>query len=143
MNSRSTQTPERSVADVLMEIKDELRDFIETRYELFRSELNEGLSTVKSAAPLAVAALILFGTAYLLLTLALVAVIAVAFWNSPYHWFFAFLIVGVVWALTAGILAFLVRNDLRTRGLFPKKTVEVLKRDKRWLQNEAKGHPAV
>jgi uncharacterized membrane protein YqjE len=143
MNSRSTQTPERSVADVLMEIKDELRDFIETRYQLFRSELNEGLSTVKSAAPLAVAALILFGTAYLLLTLALVAVIAVAFWNSPYHWSFAFLIVGVVWALTAGILAFLVRNDLRTRGLFPKKTVEVLKRDKRWLQNEAKGHPAV
>jgi uncharacterized membrane protein YqjE len=143
MNSRTTQTPERSVADVLMEIKDELRDFIETRYELFRSELNEGLSTLKSAAPLAIAALILFGTAYLLLTLALVAVIAVAFWNSPYHWFFAFLIVGVVWALTAGILAFLVRNDLRTRGLFPKKTVEVLKRDKRWLQNEAKGHPAV
>jgi uncharacterized membrane protein YqjE len=143
MNSRTTQTPERSVADVLMEIKDELRDFIETRYELFRSELNEGLSTLKSAAPLAIAALILFGTAYLLLTLALVAVIAVAFWNSPYHWFFAFLIVGVVWALTAGILAFLVRNDLRTRGLFPKKIVEVLKRDKRWLQNEAKGHPAV
>lgn len=140
MSSRTTQAPERSVADVLMEIKDELRDFVETRYELLRSELHEALSTVKSAAPLAVAAAIFFATAYFLLTLALVAVIAVAFWNSPYHWFFAFLIVGVVWAITGGILAFLVRNDLRTRGLFPKKTVEVLKRDKRWLQNEVKGH---
>jgi uncharacterized membrane protein YqjE len=143
MSSRTAQVPERSVADVLMEIKDELRDFVETRYELFRSELNEGLSTVKSAAPLAVAAAIFFATAYLLLTLALVAVIAVAFWSSPYHWFFGFLIVGVVWGITGGILVFLVRNDFRKRGLFPKKTLEVLKRDKRWLQNEVKGHPVV
>ncbi len=56
MSSRTTQVPERSVADVLMEIKDELRDFVETRYDLLRSELHEALSTVKSAAPLAVAA---------------------------------------------------------------------------------------
>ena len=143
MSSRTNQTPERSVADVLMEIKNELRDFVETRYELFRSELKDGLSTVRSAAPLAIAAAIFFGTAYLLLTLALVAVIAVAFWNNPYHWFFAFLIVGVVWAIIGGVLAFLVLNGLRTRGLFPKKTVEVLKRDKRWIQNEVKGHPVV
>lgn len=143
MNSRSTQTSERSVADVLIEIKGELKAFLETRYELLRSELNQGLSTVKSAAPLAIAAAIFFATAYVLLTLALVAVIAVAFWNNPYHWFFAFLIVGLVWAITGGVLAFLVRNDLRTHGLFPKKTVEVLKRDKRWLQNEVKGHPVV
>lgn len=143
MSSRTTQVPERSVADVLLEIKNELRDFAETRYELFRSELNDGLSTVKSAAPLAMAAGLFFATAYALLTLALVAVIAVAFWSSPYHWFFAFLIVGVAWAITGGILAFLVRNDFRSHGLFPKKTVEVLKRDKRWLQNEAKGHPVI
>lgn len=143
MSSRSAQVPERSVADVLLEIKNELRDFVETRYELFRSELNEGLNTVKSAAPLAMAAALLFATAYLLLTLALVAVVAVAFWSNPYHWFFAFLIVGVLWAIVGGILALLVRNGLRSHGLFPKKTVEVLKRDKRWLQNEAKGHPVI
>jgi uncharacterized membrane protein YqjE len=143
MISRTTQVPERSVADVLVEIKNELRDFVETRYELFRSELSDGLSTIKSAAPLAIAAAIFFVTAYFLLVVALVAIIAVAFWSSPYHWFFAFLIVGVVWAITGGILAFLVRNNLRSRGLFPKKTVEVLKRDKRWIQNEVKGNPAV
>jgi uncharacterized membrane protein YqjE len=131
------------VAEVLVEIKDELKDFVETRYELFRSELQDGVAGLKAAAPLAAAALLFAATAYVLLTLALVALIAVAFWSSPYHWFLAFLIVGVVWTITAGILGFLVRNDLRNRGLVPKKTIEVLKRDKRWLQNEAKGQPVV
>ena len=143
MSTRSSQYPERSVADVLLDIKDELKDFIETRYELFRSELQEGVSTVKSAVPLAAAAAVFLATAFFLLTLALVSAVAVAFWNSPYHWFFAFLIVGVVWTIIAGILAFLARNDFRNRGLIPKKTIEVLKRDKRWLENEAKGYPTV
>src|SRR5207248_2213783 len=143
MSRRATQYAERSVADVVGEMKDELKDFLETRYEVFRSEMQEGLRTVKSAAPLAAAAVVFLATAYVLLTLALVALIAVAFWSSPYHWFFAFLIVGLIWTVTAGILGFLARNDLRRRGLFPKKTIEVLKRDKRWLKNEVKGHSVV
>ena len=52
-------------------------------------------------------------------------------------------ILGIVWLVAGAILAFLVRNHLRTRGLVPKKTIEVLKRDKRWLQNEAKGYRPV
>ncbi|HZQ67363.1 MAG TPA: phage holin family protein [Terriglobales bacterium] len=143
MSSKTTQYPERSVADVLSEIKVELQDFIETRYKLFRAEMNEGLRTVKSAAPLAAMSVVFLVTGYLLLTLALVSLVAVAFWNSPYHWFFAFLIVGVGWMVIAAMLGLLVRNSLRKQGLLPKKTIEVLKRDKVWIQNEAKGHPIV
>jgi len=143
MSSRNTQYPERSVAEVLSEVTGELKDFVDTRYQLLRTEFQEGMGTIKSAAPLAAAAAVFLVTAYFLLTLALVSVIAVAFWNNPYHWFFAFLILGIVWLVAGAILAFLVRNHLRTRGLVPKKTIEVLKRDKRWLQNEAKGYRPV
>jgi len=143
MSSRTSQYPERSVGDVLLEMKAELKDFVETRYELFRSELQEGLASAKSAAPLAAVSAVFLVTAYFLLTLALVSAVAVAFWSNPYHWFFGFLIVGVVWMVIAAILAFLVRNQLRTRGLFPKKTIEVLRRDTRWLKNEAKGSATV
>src|SRR5689334_10120834 len=143
MSSRNTQYPERSVAEVLSEVTGELKDFVDTRYQLLRTEFQEGIGTIKSAAPLAAAAAVFLVTAYFLLTLALVSVIAVAFWNNPYHWFFAFLILGIVWLVAGAILAFLVRNHLRTRGLVPKKTIEVLKRDKRWLQNEAKGYRPV
>ena len=142
-SSRTSQYPERSVGDVLLEIKGELTEFVETRYQLLRSELQESIASAKSAAPLAATAAVFLVSAYFLLTLALVAAVAVAFWNNPYHWFFAFLIVGVVWAVIAAILVFLVRNQLRTRGLLPKKTIEVLRRDTRWLKNEAKGSATV
>lgn len=143
MSSRTQQYPERSVADVLVEIKDELKAFVDTRYQLLRSEVSEAVKRVRSAVPLAAAAVLFFVTAYALLTIALVALVAVAFWNSPYHWFFAFLIVGLVWACTGGILSFLVYNDFRKQGLLPKQTVEILKRDKRWLETEVRGQHVV
>ena len=143
MSSRNTQYPERSVADVVREITGELKDFVDTRYQLLRSEFHDSVATVKSTIPMFAAAAVFLVTAYFLLTLALVSVIAVAFWHNPYHWFFAFLIVGVVWLMIGAILAFLIRNDLRTRGWLPKKTIEVLKRDKLWLQNGAKGYRPV
>jgi uncharacterized membrane protein YqjE len=64
--------------------------------------------------------------------------VAVAFWNNPYRWFFAFLIVSVVLAITGALTAWMALRGLRAHGLFPKKTVEVLKADKIWLQNEAR-----
>jgi uncharacterized membrane protein len=63
--------------------------------------------------------------------------VAVAFWGSPYAWFLGFLIVGVVWALIGGIAAFIAVREFRSQGLAPKKTIEVLKEDKIWLQSEA------
>ena len=138
MSSRSTQYSERSVADLLVEIKHELSEFVETRYNLFRNEARDTAARIKSAIPLALGAAVLLVTAYFLFTLAVVAVIAVAFWNNPYHWFFAFLIAAVVWAIGGAILAFLARNEFRERGFLPK-TVEVLKRDKRWFENEVRG----
>jgi len=104
---------------------------------MLRSDLQEAAKTVRRVVPAMMAAAVLLVTAYILLTLALVAVVAVAFWNNPYHWFFAFLIVGVVWMLAGALAAFLGFRALKMHGLVPKKTIEVLRADKVWLQYEA------
>src|SRR5437016_3002237 len=129
---------ERSLAEIIAEIKDEVKEFIQTRVALLQSELKDNISSLKKALPLAAIALVLLGTAYLLLTLALVALIAVAFWGNPYAWFFALLIVGGVWLLGGGMMAFFAYNQFCSHGLVPKKTVEVLKADKMWLESEAR-----
>ena len=51
---------------------------------------------------------------------------------------FALLIVGVSWLIGGAMMAFLARNKFRQHGLFPKKTVQVLKADKVWLEQEAR-----
>jgi uncharacterized membrane protein YqjE len=127
---------ERSLGEVLSEIRSEVIEFIDTRLQMLRTEMQEAAKTIKRAAPSMVAGLVLLGTAYILLTLALVALVAVAFWNNPYHWFFAFVIVGVVWAIAGSLAMFMAVRALKLHGLAPRKTLEVLKADKVWLQYE-------
>ena len=135
--NRYAENHSKNLAEIIAELKDEIKDFVQTRLELFKSEVRETLDAWKTAVPLAAVAVVLLVTAYLLLTIAVVALVAVAFWNNPYHWFFAFLIVGVVWSIGGGILGWMALHEFQSKGLFPKKTIEVLKADKMWIQSEA------
>jgi len=130
---------ERSLASLIAEIREELKSLITTRVEMLKEELREAMSTVAAGLPLALAAAVMVATAYLLLTLSLVALIVVAFGDNPYRWFFAFLIVGFAWFLLGGMAALFAWNQFREHSLVPKKTVEVLKADRAWLQNEIRG----
>jgi uncharacterized membrane protein YqjE len=134
--SKTVNHDERTLARLIIEIRDEIQEFLQTRLEMLKSEFREAVKAFKAAAPLALMAIVLLSSAYLLLTLALVGLIAVAFWNSPYHWFFAFLIVGVVWLCFGVLAAYFAWNRLRTHGVFPRRTVEVLRADKTWFQHE-------
>ena len=126
----------RTLAEVLAETRDEIKDFIQTRIQLLVSEMKEKAAQSKSAAILGAIALVLGVTAFLLLTLAAVGLVAVAFWGSPYAFFWGFLIVGVFYALIAGMLAMGAARKLRSFA--QKKTIDVLKEDKIWLQSEAR-----
>ena len=129
---------ERSVGEVLAEIRSEVIEFANTRLQMFQSEMREISKTLKRAAPSMMAGIVLLVTSYILLTLAIVALVAVAFWNNPYHWFFAFLIVGVLWSMGGGLAMFLAIRPIKLHGLAPRKTIEVLKADKVWLQYEVR-----
>jgi len=126
----------RTLAEVLAETRDEIKDFIQTRIQLLVSELKEKAANSKKAAMLGGIAAVLGMTAFLLLTLAAVGLIAVAFWGSPYAFFFGFLIMGVFYAVIGGMLA--IGAIRQMRGIAPNKTIEVLKEDKIWLQSEVR-----
>lgn len=129
---------DRKLVDIIAEMKKEFQEFIQTRLELFRRELREKVKLLKFAVPLAGISLVLAVTAYLLLTAAVVSLVVVAFEGSLYRWFFGFLLVGVVWAVLAGVTAFLAKRQFDLTQLMPKKTIEVLKGDKFWIQQETK-----
>ena len=88
--------------------------------------------------PLAALGLLLLGTAYLLFTLAAVGLVAAFFSQNPYRWFFAFLAVGILWCLFGGIAAYFAKREFELKRLMPRRTIEVLKDDKIWIQAEAK-----
>jgi len=128
----------RSLGAILADILAELQEFANTRIHMVKSELHETLSAVGVALPLGLLTLILAGTGFLLLTGAVVVVIAAVFAGNAYAWVYAFLIVGIVWIAFGGIVAFFAYNEFRSKAKFPKHTVEVLKADKVWIESEAR-----
>jgi len=128
--------PEPGLREIIAEIRDEAASFVDTRIRMVKAELRESLGAIKFVVPLGVIALGLFATAGLLFTSAAVALVASAFAGSPYAWIFASLIVGVAWILLCAAAAYFAA--MQFRGRFPKRTLEVLKADKAWLQKEAR-----
>ena len=128
----------RSLGAILADIVEELQQFVNTRIQMVKSELHETLSAVSVAVPLGLLALILGATGFLLVTAAVVFLVASAFAGSAYAWFYAFVMVGVIWTVFAGIAAVFAYNEFRAKAKFPKHTVEVLKADKVWIESEAR-----
>lgn len=138
IDRRGRADTDRPLGSVLNEAKDEFKEFAQTRVAMLISELRENAQTVKTAAPMMAAGLFFALTAWLVLTGALIALIWVAFEPSPYAPFLAFVIVGIVYLLFGGILSLLAYSSIREKSITPKRTIQLLKEDRTWFQNEAK-----
>jgi uncharacterized membrane protein YqjE len=133
----ASQVHEKSLGMVVAELKVELRDFVQTRLTMLREEMKTKLGMIKLIIPMAVVALILAAVGFLCITALFVVLIASAFQGvAGFAW--AFLIVGVVYFLVAGICAFFAYSELSRKGLAPKHTMQVIKQDQIWLRNEAR-----
>jgi hypothetical protein len=128
----------RSLAEVVRELKEELRDFVQTRVDMLRFEVRDKARTWKTALPMIGVALVLLVTAWLVLTGALIALMASAFYPSRFAFFFAFLIVGGCYALFGSMCAAFAYRGIKTEGIAPQRTIKVLREDANWLQTEAR-----
>jgi len=128
----------RTLAGVVAELKDEMKEFFSTRIAMLRSELKDKVSAWKTALPMMIIGLVMLGTCWLLLTGALVAAIYVAFEGNPFAAAIALAIVGVFYAIAGGVAVLFAWRDVSEHGVVPERTMRVLKDDQLWIRNEAK-----
>lgn len=128
----------RSLGAIVSELREEFKQFLNTRVEMLKSELHETLAGIRVAVPLALLTLMFMVTAFLLFSAAVVALVVSAFAGNPYAWFFGFIIVAALWIILGGAAAFFAYNEFRSKSVFPKRTLEVLKADKSWIETEAR-----
>lgn len=128
----------KTVSEVIGELKEELKEFLSTRVEMLRSEMQEKLRTIKLAVPTMVIGFVLLLTAWLLFTGFLITIIAQAFMPGPWAYTISFILVAVLYAIVGGAAAYLGWTQLRNTGIKPKRTIGVLEQDRIWLQTEAK-----
>jgi uncharacterized membrane protein YqjE len=128
----------RSLAAILTDMKNELQEFAQTRIALLKREIQEKTEALKSALPLAVVGSLLLSTSFLLLSVALAALVATAFPDNPYRWFFGCLAIAILWAIGGAGALYAVKRRLSRQSMVPQKTIEVLSGDKTWIKNEAR-----
>jgi len=141
MNKAINSDQDRPLVEIITEIKDELKHFIQTRAQILKAEIHQKLPGILSALPLVIFGILLLTTAWLLLSAALVSFVATILMPNPYAWIFGLLGVTAAWII-AGL--FLLLRGLRMANpkfLIPQKTIGILKDDKLWLQNEVGGRP--
>jgi uncharacterized membrane protein YqjE len=138
MHNIRAEENSRSLSAILSEIAEEMKEFLNTRIQMLKSELHETMAALSVALPLVLLALLLVGVAFLVFTAAVITIIASAFSGSQYAWFYAFIIVGALWTGFGGVAAFFAYNEFRAKAKFPKHTVQVLKADKVWIESEAR-----
>jgi uncharacterized membrane protein YqjE len=129
---------EKSLATVLAETKEELKVFVSTRLEMLNAELREKVRTWKRGIPFLAIAAVLVVTGWIALTFALIGLLHVAFIESVYSWFLAGLVVALFYLVVGGLVGWFAYRELTETGLKPTRTLEVLKQDQIWMQNEAR-----
>jgi protein-S-isoprenylcysteine O-methyltransferase Ste14 len=116
-------------------------EFLNVRLTMFKEESREKAARLKLAAPLALLGLVLLGTAFIVITIAIAAAVAALFIHSSYRWAIGFGIVGILWAILGGIAAYFAKRELEVKTLIPQRTIRVLKEDKVWFQKEVRTKP--
>jgi len=128
----------KSIGQVVSELKNDARDFISTRLQILTQEMNDKVKVWKVAIPMLVIAGLLAGIAVLVLTFAIVAFLAGVFQPSPYAWCYGALIVTAFYIIAAFGLFYLGKRELTQTGIAPTRTLRVLRQDQIWIQNEAR-----
>ncbi len=135
---------EKSIAQVLHEMKSETLAFVHTRFELLMAELREKSIGWKKSAPMLVAGLVFGMGTFATFTFMLVSVVCSWFRAgfpggtiAIFAWPIAALIICVIYGCIAASFASAGLRRLREQPMMPERTIRVLKQDQQWIQNEA------
>lgn len=122
---------ERSLLDSFEVLRGDLAGFIETRYEILRTEMTASFKRLRGAAVLfAAAALFGFlGLLFLGFCVALALALVFGAFTNQVGLVWGFLVVGGGSMVLAGFLAMAGRVSLKSANLKPDRTLRVLRRD--------------
>lgn len=139
--SNNSQTDDRSLADLIRELRDEAKVLLRQEVAMAKTEMGEKASMVVrnvgtlvvggAVALIALIFLLLAVTGGLALMLMSTDLDLHAIWVAP-------LIVGIVIAGIAAAMIAKAKQTLENASLVPHKTIETLKENKQWAQTKVR-----
>lgn len=125
--------PERPVGEMFQELAQDAQNLVNLEIALAKAELSEKVSQAGKAVGFMAGGGFVIYAGFLAIMLA--AILGLSYLLPP--WLSA-LIVGVVVALVGYGLVRKGMSDLKTNSLAPQQTIQTLKEDKEWVQNQVR-----
>lgn len=127
------ENPERSLGDLVGDLTAEISDLVTSHVALAKAEIRQDARDAGKAGGM-------FGAAGVSAVVALLMLSSAAAWGlaevmEP-GW--AFLIIGGVWAVAAAALTLSGKRELDEMDAGPRRTVEELKEDRKWLKTQTR-----
>jgi uncharacterized membrane protein YqjE len=127
----SIENPDKSLGDLVGDLTSQFAALVSDHIDLAKAEIKDDISQAARAGGM-------FGAAGVTGLLALIMLSAAAGWGlaevmAP-GW--AFLIVGAIWAVVAGVLALTAKQQIDDVDPAPRNTIEELKEDKQWIKTQ-------
>ena len=139
-HDRLPPQPERSLGDLLRELRDESTTLLREEVALAKTEITEKTSKVGRNVALAIAGALVahLGLIFLLLALSEGLTVALADMDLPFHgeWI-APLVVGTIVGGIGVALMLKAKKTIAGTSIVPEKTIHTLKEDKQWVTNKA------
>jgi len=129
---------DRTLADALTGIKQELKDFLQTRAQIFRAETREKLLSWKKPVTMLALAAVFLLTAWFACAFAFVALLHAFIAAGNYAWFWGSLIAGGIFLVVALVLGRAGYRGLKASSLTPQRTLGVLKQDQSWIRDQVR-----
>jgi hypothetical protein len=129
---------EKSFADSLTEIKEEVKNVVQTRAQLLKAETAEKWGVWKRSLILLAVAGVLLLTCWFTLAFSLVALFRGLLTSDGYAWFWGGVIAGILFlggGLAAGATGI---RRMKSSGLTPARTLKVLQQDRDWAQKQVR-----
>jgi uncharacterized membrane protein YqjE len=129
---------DKSLGTILTETKQEFIQFVTTRVNILKADIDEKVSRLKAVLPLLAVAFTLLLSGWMAFTLALIALLHGLFMPSAYAWLWASLIVTGIYMVLGAVAGWFAYAEIKATSLKPTRTLKVLQQDQVWIQNEAR-----
>jgi Putative Actinobacterial Holin-X, holin superfamily III len=131
-------SPEKSIASIIAETKEELKDFVQTRAQLFQAETKEKLKAWKVSGMLLGVGALLAVTSWFTFVFAIVALLHSWLGSGDYSWCFGGLIIGFLFLVGGLAVGGAGYSGIKKAGVAPRRTLRILKQDQEWIQNQSR-----
>ena len=127
----------KPVQEVITDLKEELKEFLNTRFAMLRAEMTEKANNIRMVAPVLLLGVGLLLTAWVTFT-GLAIVLIAHLVPGPWAYVISFAIVTFAYGAIGAASAMYAWGKLKHTGVKPERTMRVLEQDRVWLQAEAK-----